>query len=142
MKTVLNKKEQHDVLMKKVGEEVIYHYPEKRNESMIQDPKTGKFILKGKLEYRHAIEVHDYNSVVYWHIADLIRFEGETELWFRMTYYRYLQKKSKWVYAGQTSLSSPVSNFAKLFVGTIKESEGFRQLFKEICKECSKELDL
>ena len=142
MKKVLNKKEQHDVLMQREGKISTFTYPEKRNQSMKLDPKTGKFKLRGILEHRYAIEVEDFNSVVYWYIIDSIRFEGETELWFRLTYYRYLQNKSRWVFAGQTSLSGPIRNFVKLFASAVKESEHFRQFFKEIFNGCSNELDL
>jgi len=97
--------------------------------------------LKGKLLDRYAAFDFEDEWVVYWSIIDLIRFEGEDEDWLRITYYRYKKKERRWVFAGQTSLANPISSFLELFVKAIKEKEWIKPLFREVYKQCSKELN-
>ncbi|MEM3576883.1 MAG: hypothetical protein QXX51_00295 [Candidatus Bathyarchaeia archaeon] len=75
-------------------------------------------------------------------IVDIIKFEGETEDWLRITYYRYKKKEMRWVFAGQTALAMPISGFRELFIKVIKEKEWIRPLFKEIYKQCLNELNI
>ena len=98
--------------------------------------------MKGKLLDRYATFVAEDDWVVYWSMIDRIKFEGEDEDWLRITYYRYKKKERKWVFAGQTSLANPISGFLELFVEAIKEKEWMRQLFKEVYKQCSNELNI
>jgi hypothetical protein len=79
--------------------------------------------------------------VVYWYLMDQIEFKGEDEYWLRITYYRYKKREKRWVFAGQTSLAGPISNFQKLFTEAIKEKEWIKPLFREVYKQCSKELN-
>ena len=83
----------------------------------------------------------EYGSIVYWNMIDLIRFQEEAENWLRMTYYRYNKEKRRWIFAGQTSLSDPISFFEEMFVKSIKEKEWMRNLFKKIGERCRKELN-
>ena len=43
---------------------------------------------------------------------------------------------------GQTSTSDPISDFVKPFVKAIKEKEWMQHLFREICRQCEKELKI
>jgi len=128
MRKLLSKKEQEAYLCSKIGEPVNFKYPE------------PPYLLKGKLLDRCVIEAGEDDWVVYWNMIDLIRFEGEDEDWLRITYYRYKKKEKRWVFAGQTSLSDPISQFLELFVMVIKEKEWIRPLFREVYKQCEKEL--
>ena len=130
MKNQLSKEEQKAYLYGKIGGPVNFKYPE------------PPYFLKGKLLDRYAIFDAEDDWVVYWSMIDLIRFESEDEDWLRITYYRYKKKEGKWVFAGQTSLANPISGFLKLFVEAIKEKEWIRQLFKEVCSQCGKELSV
>ena len=91
--------------------------------------------MKGKLIDRYVIKGGEDDWVIYWNMIDLIRFETEDEDWLRITYYRYKKKEKRWVFAGQTSFSDPISSFRELFVNAIKEKEWIRLFFKEICKK-------
>jgi len=128
MRKALTEKEQKEYLCSKKGKPVVFKYPE------------PPYYLKGKLIDRIVVKDRGDDLVTYWNLIDLIRFEGEAEDWLRITYYRYKIKEKKWVFAGQTSLSDPISHFRELFVNAIKEKEWIRPLFKEVFKQCSKEL--
>jgi hypothetical protein len=129
MKKGLTEKEQKEYLCSKIGESVVFKYPE------------PPYLLKGKLIDRIVVKDGGDEIVTYWNLIDLIRFEGEEEDWLRITYYRYKNKDRRWVFAGQTSLSDPISHFRDLFVSAIKEKEWIRALFKQVFKKCAKELD-
>ena len=128
MNTLLSKEEQEEYLLSKVGEDVNFKYPE------------PPYRLKGELIDRYVIKGGEDEWVAYWNMIDLIRFETEDEDWLRITYYRYKKKDRKWVYAGQTSFSDPISSFLELFVNAIKKKDWIRPLFKEVYRQCEKEL--
>lgn len=128
MRKLLSRKEQKDYLYNKIGDPVNFTYPK------------GEGDLSGKLVDRIVILDGEGDLVVYWNMIDLIEFEGEDENWLRITYYRYNKEKRRWIFAGQTSISDPISVFVKLFVKAIKEKEWIRPLFREIYKKCAKEL--
>ena len=130
MKAPLTREEQEAYLYSRRGEPVNFKYPE------------PPYFLRGKLLDRYVIAGGEDEWVVYWNIIDLIQFEGEDEDWLRITYYRYKKKERKWVFAGQTSLSNPISGFIELFVKAVKEKEWIRPVFREVYKRCSKELNL
>ena len=129
MKKLLSRKEQERYLYNKIGGPVKFTYPE-------GSP------LKGELRDRCVIFDSEDDSIVYWNMVDLIRFEGEDENWLRITYYRYNKEKRRWIFAGQTSISDPISYFVELFVKAIKEKEWMRPLFRRIYKQCRKELNV
>lgn len=128
MKRVLDREEQEAYLCSKIGEPVNFTYPQ------------GEGGLSGELIDRVVVFDSEDNLVVYWNMIDLIRFEGEDEDWLRITYYRYKKKERKWVFAGQTSISDPISSFDELFVKAIKEKEWIRPLFRKIYEQCKQEL--
>lgn len=123
MRKSLNIEEQKAYLYGKIGDRVIFKYPK----------KEGK--KKGKLVDRFVIYDRENDMVVYWNMIDLIDFKDEDENWLRITYYRYKKKERKWVFAGQTSISDPISSFVELFVRAIREKEWIRPIFREVCKE-------
>jgi hypothetical protein len=112
----------------KIGDEVVFSYPEPPYE------------FKGKLMDRIIVKSGEDEIVRYWNLMDLIRFENEDEDWLRITYYRYKKKENKWVFAGQTSLSDPISQFEELFVTGIKEKDWIKRLFKNVVNQCANEL--
>jgi hypothetical protein len=131
MKKPLSEEEQRAYLISKIGESVNFKYPE------------PPYLLKGKLVDRYIISLgYGDEWVDYWMMIDRISFEGQTEDWLRITYYRYKKKEMRWVFAGQTSLTIPISGFLKLFVKAIKDKEWIRPLFREVYKQCFKELDI
>lgn len=130
MRTILNREEQEAYLYGKIGKPVNFKYPK------------GEGHKAGKLVDRVVIFDRENDLVVYWNMIDLIRFKDEEEDWLRITYYRYKKKEGKWVFAGQTSISDPISDFIGLFVKAIKEKEWIRSLFREVYKQCVKELSV
>jgi len=111
MKKLLSKDEQRAYLHSKIGEPVNFKYPE------------PPYLLEGELSDRFVFEDGEDDRVLYWFVIDLIKFKGEDENWLRMTYYRYKKKEKRWVFAGQTSLSGPNSEFENLFAEAIKEKK-------------------
>jgi len=128
MRKVLNREEQKAYLYSKIGKPVKFKYPKKEG------------VKIGKLMDRVVVFDSESDLVVYWNMIDLIKFDDEDEDWLRITYYRYKKKERRWVFAGQTSISDPISDFVELFVKAIKEKEWIRPLFREIYKKCAKEL--
>jgi hypothetical protein len=139
---ILTVKEQEDHLNnhRKKHTNVKFTYPE------------PPFIRKGTLLDRFVVLDEEYPEVVYWNLIELIKFVHDDKEWLRITYYRYLKneivrtKKGKitnrrWIFAGQTSFSDPISKFEELFVKAIKEKQWIRPLFRKIIKQCNKELE-
>ncbi len=129
-KQILSKEEQEQYLYSKIGDPVRFKYP--------RGEKSDKF---GKLIDRVVCYDGDNEKAFYWNMIDLIEFENENEKWLRITYYRY-KKIGKWVFAGQTSISDPFNSFVVLFAKAIKEKEWIRPLFKNVYRQCSKELNV
>jgi hypothetical protein len=130
MRKLLSKEEQKQYLLSRIGDAVNFKYPE------------PPYLLKGKLLDRYVIAGGEDEWVAYWNIIDLISFENEDEKWLRITYFRYKKKDRRWVFAGQTSLTDPISSFRDLFVNAVKEKDWIRPLFKEVCRQCKRELKL
>ena len=130
MKKLLSKKEQKDYLEGKIGEPVSFKYPK------------GEGRKVGELLDRVVVFDRENDLVVYWNMIDLISFKHEEQDWLRITYYRYKKIERRWIFAGQTSISGPISDFVELFVKAIREKEWIRPLFKEVCKQCAKELSV
>jgi hypothetical protein len=129
MSKVLTEKEQKEYLLSKIGTAVKFNYPEPNYPS------------EGILKERYVFKASEDDTVVYWDLIDLIEFKNSEENWLRLTYYRYKKDESHWNFAGQTSLCEPISTFDKLFVNGIKERQWIRQFFRNIVKECAKELE-
>ena len=91
-------------LMAKVGQPVHFTYPGTETER------------RGVLQDRIVIPDTNPNArpgPPYWHVVDLIRFEGEPEPSIRVTYYRQ-QANGRLTFAGQTSICTPASSWAPL----------------------------
>jgi hypothetical protein len=125
VRTALTEKEQRDYLLSKIKEPVHFTYPE------------PPYHFEGTLKDRFVIKDGYDANVTYWNIIDLIEFKGENEDWLRITYYRYKKKEKRWVFAGQTSLSNPISQYEELFVQAIKEKQWMKTFFKQILRQCS-----
>ena len=130
MRKLLTKEEQEEYLYNKIGDPVNFTYPK------------GEGDLSGKLLDRVVVFDGEDDFVLYWNMIDLIEFSGEDEDWLRLTYYRCKKKDRRWVFAGQTSISDPISCFEELFTKAIKSKVWMRHLFSNIYKQCKKELDL
>lgn len=130
MKKILSKKEQEQYIYSKIGGPVAFKYP-----------KGEKSDKSGKLIDRVVCYDGETNNAFYWNLLDLIRFKEEKEDWLRISYYRY-KKDGRWVFAGQTSISDPFNSFVVLFAKAIKEKEWIRPLFKNVYRQCSKELNI
>ncbi len=94
--------------------------------------------LGGELIDRFPIKVSENDDVVYWFVMDQIHFEGKTENWIRLTYYRYRKPEIKrgWNFAGQTSITGPGSQLKRFFVEEIKAKPWIRAFFQEVLDEC------
>ncbi len=98
------------------------------------------------------------SNVNYWNVIDIMESIDKNcpdseKVWLRLTYWRYKTAESvfdkngkrtnrRWVIAGQTSLSNPISTFEDFFVQAIKEKEWIRPLFKKILERCIDELSI
>ena len=129
MKKPLSDNEQRKYLLAKIKEPVHFTYPEPPHH------------LEGILKDRFVLKEGEDEYVTYWDIVDLIEFKKEDEEWLRMTYYRYKKKENRWVFAGQTSLTNPISKFEELFVKAIKEKQWMKTFFKHVFKKCSADLN-
>jgi len=129
MKEVLSRKEQKEYLYDKIGNPVKFTYPE------------GDHLI-GELMDRYVMFESEDDLVTYWFVIDLIKFVDYDEKWIRVSYYRYKKKQRKWVFAGQTSISNTINYLARLFAKAVKEKKWVRPLFKEVCKQCEKELNV
>jgi hypothetical protein len=103
---------------------------------------TGEGDLSGKLLDRVVIFDSESETIVYWNMIDLIGFNDEEEDWLRITYYRYNKEKNKWIFAGQTSISDPISSFHEMFVKAVKEKDWIRELFRNVYEKCREDLAL
>lgn len=132
MTDTLTLDEQRLYLLSKKGNPVRFKYPE---------GDFSAYPREGTLKDRFVILDSEDDFVVYWNIIDLIEFKDHPENWLRITYYRYKTKEMKWVFAGQTSISNPISGFVQMFSDAIKEKNWFKDFFKQIQKQCAEELD-
>jgi hypothetical protein len=130
MGKLLTEKEQKDYLLARVGDPVHFTYPE------------PPYDFEGALMDRFVDKDGEDEYVTYWNIIDLIKFKGEDENWLRITYYRYKKKaippkgRTGWVFAGQTSLTNPMSQFEELFTKATREKQWMKIFFREIIKQC------
>ncbi len=129
MKHVLNLDEQKNYLLGKKGNPVRFKYPEG---DFSDSPREG--VLKD----RFAIFDSEDEFVVYWKVIDLIEFKDYPENWLRITYYRYKKQKMIWRFAGQFSISNPLSDWVQMFSKAVKEKPWFKEFFKEVQKKINK----
>lgn len=107
--------------MKPIGKKVSFRYPEG--------------IRQGILKDRAVITSNPhFTGVPYWDVIDLIEFKDDPEpYWIRIGYYR--KPKDRLVFAGQTTITEPVSVWKEIFVKGCREKSWFRELFEDIMKE-------
>ena len=116
---MISKEEQEKYLLSRIGRRVNFIYPD------------GEEKRTGRLADRVVCFSGEASKAVYWNVIDLIKFENENEDWIRMSYYRYRKADGRWIFAGQTSLTDPLSNIAKLFNKGVREKEWIRSLFSK-----------
>ncbi|AVQ12334.1 Uncharacterized protein XB16_2007 [Leptospira santarosai] len=75
------------------------------------------------------------NTVPYWDVVDLIKFENEKEHWMHIGYYR--RPKDKLVWGNQTTITEPISTWKKVLIQATKEKPWFRELLSEVNAELS-----
>ncbi len=108
-------------IKKPIGKKVKFRYPE--------GEKSG--ILKDRAVI--ASNPH-FTGVPYWDVVDLIEFHDDQEpLWIRIGYYR--KPKDRLVFAGQTTITEPISVWKKILVEGAKEKSWFKELLEEIMDE-------
>jgi hypothetical protein len=115
--------EEVDKILSKIGKKVEFTYP----------GDEGKKL--GVLRDRAVFGCNYVGEVPYWDVVDLIEFEGEAELEFiRITYYR--KKPGQPLnFAGQTSITEPVSVWRKMLVSAAQEKNWFRALLQDVMRD-------
>ena len=88
-------------LMKAVGEPVRFAY------------LGNKGVQTGRLKDRVVGTGSCVPGVQYYDVVDLIEFDGQSEPWVRITYYRHLPD-GRMIFAGQTSICEPISVWTRL----------------------------
>ena len=104
-----------------VSKEVTFDYPE----------GTKKGILKERIWERTETKSGD---VGYINTIDFIEFEGEKELWMRISYYRVFPN-GKLVWGGQYSIAEPLSEWKGLIKKTAKDNQWFRHMLIDVVTE-------
>ena len=114
-------------ILEKIGSTVRYKYPPP------QEPKEG--ILKDRVVIP---SVNEKGEIPYWDIVDLIEFPQEKEKrWMRIGYYR--KPKDRLVFAGQTTITEPISIWKKILLTASMEKPWFRDLLFEVVNELKKQ---
>jgi len=134
VKQILDDEQQKKYLLSKIDGNVHFKYPNG------EDPESGTLVD------RYALKLSDVpnsssKDIIYWMVMDMIEFQGQAERQIRMSYYRYKKSTSRWIFAGQTSFSFPISEIIQYFTGAVKEKEWFKKIFQEILKRCVNEFD-
>jgi hypothetical protein len=89
---------------------------------------------KGVLKDRAVVWSGDHaQNVQYYDVADLIEFDGKSDLWMRLGYYRQVGEDLRW--ASQTTITEPLDVWRRFFVATAREKDWFRTLLSEVAKE-------
>jgi hypothetical protein len=115
-----------DKILSKIGKKVEFTYP--------GDEGTKQGILRD----RSVFESNYVGEVPYWDVIDLIEFDGEAELEFiRITYYRK-KPGGHLNFAGQFSITEPVSIWKNLLVSAAREKKWFRALLEDVMRELVK----
>ena len=115
-----------DRILSKIGKKVEFTFP----------PEEGD--KRGILRDRAVFESNYVGKVPYWDVVDLIEFEGQAELDFiRITYYR--KKPGQPLnFAGQRSITEPISVWRKMLVSVAREKKWFRSLLEDVMRELEK----
>jgi hypothetical protein len=108
-----------------IGQPVRFTYPE----GIV---KIGILTDRSVTESGYLVS-GDVESAFYWDVIDLIDFEGDTEPMMRITYYRKL--KGRLVFAGQTTITEPISTWKRMLLEAIQKKSWFRELLQEVMSE-------
>lgn len=113
-------------ILKPIGKRVKFKYPNNEGDK------------SGTLLDRCIIHSEPNNQVPYWDVVDLIEFPEEKEKqWIRISYYR--KPKGKLNFAGQTSITEPVSVWKKLLSQAAREKPWFRKIILDVKLELKDE---
>jgi len=94
--------------------------------------------MVGVLNDRCVICTGEREGVKYWDVVDLISFNGDTEPWIRIGYYRMRRDKPQPRFAGQTTITETVAGWKTILLQAAREKEWFRRLLEEVCREMKK----
>ena len=111
-----------------IGQPVRFNYPE----GIV---KIGILKDRSVTESGHLVS-GDTESAFYWDVVDLIEFEGESEPMMRITYYRKLN--GRLVFAGQTTITEPISTWKRMLLDTAQKKAWFRDLLQGVMGELEK----
>jgi hypothetical protein len=113
-------------ILSKIGDTVTFTFPE------------GEERMVGVLNDRCVICTGSKEGVKYWDVVDLISFNGETEPWIRIGYYRMRRDKAQPRFAGQTTITETVTGWKTILLQAAREKEWFRRLLEEVSRELKK----
>ncbi len=119
----INETEILEKMRKPIGRPVSFKYPAG------EKPRLG--ILKDRAMIRSNAGYRD--EFPYWDVADLIEFDGETELWLRFGYYRMPKDRLNW--ASQSTLTDRMETWKRLMVQAAREKQWFRKLLEDVMRE-------
>lgn len=109
-------------MLSRIGKRVTFTYPEGvKRQGILKDRNV---IESGYLDSCNL------ESAFYWDVIDLIEFEGESEPMMRITYYRKLGNRL--VFAGQTTITEPISTWKRLLLETAQKKAWFRALLEDV----------
>ena len=109
-------------IMSRVGKKVSFKYPGSEGDK------------NGVLKKRTVVDsINAQRDAHYWDVIDLIEFEGETEPWLRIGYYR--KTKMHLIWGSQTTITEPISIWKKVLVGAAREQIWFRDMLESVMKE-------
>jgi len=108
-------------MLKPIGKPVTFRYPNNEGDK------------KGILKDRSVIPSDPNNDVPYWDVVDLIEFPEEELEWIRIGYYR--KPKDRLVWAGQTTITEPISVWKRILTQTAREKSWFRRLLLDVVME-------
>ena len=110
-------------ILSKIGKKVTFQYPE--------GDRTGILVDRMVIE-----SANEDGAVPYWDVVDLMEFAEEKEPWLRIGYYR--KPHERLVFAGQTTITEPISIWKKILVNTANEKKWFRDILVDVMKELKK----
>jgi hypothetical protein len=106
----------------RVGNRVSFRYPGDEGE------KTG--VLKDRTV---VPSITPPGAVPYWDVIDLLEFEGQSEPWMRIGYYRKPKDRLNW--GSQTTITEPLSVWKRLMVTAARDKKWFRDLLDDVIRE-------
>jgi hypothetical protein len=90
--------------------------------------------LHGTLDDRCVLAAgNNIGGVPYWDVIDLIKFEGQSEPFMRIGYYR--KPLNRLVWGSQTTITEPLSTWKDLLVKAARDMDWFRSLLEQVMSE-------